>query len=84
MVRKRSSAWAFFQEVESGSVRCLLCSESLARPDYGATTNMLRHLRTKHPAEFNKTNDGVQENSSTIVLPEMKTDESRCCSGMGT
>lgn len=83
MVRKRSSAWAFFQEIGSGAVRCLLCSDRLMRPEYGATTNMLRHLRTKHPTEFHETKDRVQENRSTNLLPDVMTDEQQSCSGIG-
>lgn len=83
MVRKRSSAWAFFQEIGSGAVRCLLCSDRLMRPEYGATTNMLRHLRTKHPNEFHETKDRVQENRSSNLLPDVMTDEQQSCSGIG-
>uniref|UniRef100_A0A671U9P1 BED-type domain-containing protein n=1 Tax=Sparus aurata TaxID=8175 RepID=A0A671U9P1_SPAAU len=47
--KKRSVVWDFFETVDSGTVHCLLCSDYMIRYEQGSTTNMLRHLRAKHP-----------------------------------
>nr|XP_055058102.1 zinc finger BED domain-containing protein isoform X4 [Misgurnus anguillicaudatus] len=48
--RKRSIVWSFFQAEDDRRVLCLLCMKTVLY--FGHTTNMLRHLRTKHPADF--------------------------------
>ncbi|XP_056317473.1 zinc finger BED domain-containing protein isoform X2 [Danio aesculapii] len=48
--RKRSIVWSFFQAEDDRRVLCLLCMKTVLY--FGHTTNMLRHLRTKHPSDF--------------------------------
>ncbi|XP_010878162.1 fibrinogen- and Ig-binding protein [Esox lucius] len=48
--RKRSVVWSFFRAVDEKKVTCLLCLETVLH--CGHTTNMLRHLRTKHLNEY--------------------------------
>ncbi|XP_073693231.1 uncharacterized protein [Garra rufa] len=48
--RKRSIVWSFFQAEDERRVLCLLCMKTVLY--FGHTTNMLRHLRTKHPSDF--------------------------------
>lgn len=43
--------WSYFKDVDDVSVQCLLCSQYLHKQGHGSTTQMLRHLRVKHPAE---------------------------------
>ncbi|KAM9461001.1 uncharacterized protein Hap1MRO34_017360 isoform 1-T1 [Clarias gariepinus] len=48
--RKRSIVWSFFQAEDEKRVLCLLCMKTVLY--FGHTTNMLRHLRAKHPNDF--------------------------------
>uniref|UniRef100_A0A3B1IQ78 SIN3-HDAC complex associated factor, like n=2 Tax=Astyanax mexicanus TaxID=7994 RepID=A0A3B1IQ78_ASTMX len=48
--RKRSIVWSFFQAEDEKRVLCLLCMKTVLY--FGHTTNMLRHLRAKHPGDF--------------------------------
>ncbi|XP_023858375.1 cingulin [Salvelinus sp. IW2-2015] len=48
--RKRSVVWSFFRAVDEKKVTCLLCLETVLH--CGHTTNMLRHLRSKHLNEY--------------------------------
>ncbi|TRY89496.1 hypothetical protein DNTS_016069 [Danionella cerebrum] len=48
--RRRSIVWSFFQAEDDRRVLCLLCMKTVLY--FGHTTNMLRHLRTKHPSDF--------------------------------
>ncbi|KAJ7986166.1 hypothetical protein DPEC_G00347960 [Dallia pectoralis] len=48
--KKRSVVWSFFRPVDDRKVTCLLCLETVLH--CGHTTNMLRHLRTKHLNEY--------------------------------
>ncbi|XP_026868620.2 trichohyalin [Electrophorus electricus] len=48
--RKRSIVWSFFQAEDNKRVLCLLCMKTVLY--FGHTTNMLRHLRAKHPNDF--------------------------------
>lgn len=51
MVRKKSVVWGFFRRVDKKSVQCLLCLGQVKHDQgQGTTTNLLRHLRLKHPA----------------------------------
>ncbi|XP_056134871.1 zinc finger BED domain-containing protein [Lampris incognitus] len=57
--RRRSVVWKFFKVVNEKELQCLLCKVSVYH--YGHTTNLLRHLRAKHPAEFNSMEDGQNQ-----------------------
>ncbi|KAG5848484.1 hypothetical protein ANANG_G00098930 [Anguilla anguilla] len=49
--RKRSVVWSFFQDdLSSKSAACILCAENIQH--CGNTTNMLKHLRSKHQEEL--------------------------------
>ncbi|KAJ8281153.1 hypothetical protein GJAV_G00064150 [Gymnothorax javanicus] len=49
--RKRSPVWRYFQKVsDSNKVLCLVCSGNIHYPQN--TSNLLRHLRKKHPGEY--------------------------------
>ncbi|KAI5613875.1 inner centromere protein A-like isoform X1, partial [Silurus asotus] len=48
--RRRSIVWSFFQAEDEKRVLCLLCMKTVLY--FGHTTNMLRHLRAKHPNDF--------------------------------
>ena len=51
-IRKRSEVWAYYEEHTEipSKVVCQICSEKLNHS--GNTSNMLKHLKTKHPNEF--------------------------------
>ncbi|XP_035272386.1 caldesmon isoform X2 [Anguilla anguilla] len=52
--RKRSVVWSFFQDdLSSKSAACILCAENIQH--CGNTTNMLKHLRSKHQEELTNT-----------------------------
>ncbi|XP_061737457.1 uncharacterized protein LOC133539480 [Nerophis ophidion] len=55
MTRRRSVVWDYFEEVGTEWALCLLCKHVLRKHQQGSTTQMLRHLRTKH------TNKAVME-----------------------
>ncbi|KAG7482691.1 zinc finger BED domain-containing 4-like isoform X1 [Solea senegalensis] len=67
MSRRRSVVWGFFKAVDSLSVRCVLCSDYQSKQVRGSTTNMLRHLRVKHPQEFAKTFRGRSTKSTRRI-----------------
>ncbi|XP_061102329.1 zinc finger BED domain-containing protein isoform X2 [Conger conger] len=49
--RKRSAVWRYFQDgFDPNKVLCLVCSENIHYPQN--TSNLLRHLRKKHPGEY--------------------------------
>uniref|UniRef100_A0A3B3R5W0 Inner centromere protein-like n=1 Tax=Paramormyrops kingsleyae TaxID=1676925 RepID=A0A3B3R5W0_9TELE len=49
--RKRSAVWPYFQDgVDPNKATCLVCSETIQH--CGNTSNLLKHLRSKHQAEF--------------------------------
>lgn len=79
--RKRSVAWDFFETVDSETVRCLLCSNNMIRYEQGSTTNMLRHLRAKHPAEVKGMRGRVAETAPINCHEDMETDSDHFCSG---
>ncbi|TKS70106.1 hypothetical protein D9C73_004173 [Collichthys lucidus] len=74
MVRKKSVVWCFFRRVDEESVQCLLCLGRVKHGQgQGTTTNLLRHLRVKHPAtEIKKIPEAVHE--------DMETDGEHFCS----
>ncbi|KAM8763175.1 uncharacterized protein AB9X84_007644 [Acanthopagrus schlegelii] len=78
--RKRSVAWDFFETVDSETVRCLLCSNNMIRYEQGSTTNMLRHLRAKHPAEVKGMRGRVAETAPINCHEDMETDSDHFCS----
>ena len=80
--KKRSVVWDFFESVDSGTVHCLLCSDYMIRYEQGSTTNMLRHLRAKHPAEVKKMKGRVAETDLSNGHEDMETDSEHFCSGM--
>lgn len=84
MVRKRSVVWGFFKEVDAKSVQCLVCTGHLMRLEQGTTTNMLRHLRVKHPTVFKKIKGRVRETPSINGHPDTETEGLQLCSGMGS
>ena len=72
--QKRTSAvWEYFEEpvvVVEGDQRgkqvkkisCKLCNQQLA--DGGGTTNLMSHLRTKHPEQYKRLTDSASSSSS--------------------
>lgn len=50
-VRKRSAVWTYFDDCDGTSekVLCQICGETIVRS--GNTTNMIKHLRVRHPEE---------------------------------
>ncbi|XP_049909572.1 zinc finger BED domain-containing protein [Epinephelus moara] len=81
MVRKRSVVWGFFKTIDSESVQCLLCGDFLIRPGQGTTTNLLRHLRVKHPTEVVKRRTGLlKETASIDGHGDMETEGDQICS----
>ncbi|KAM4630460.1 uncharacterized protein ACJ7VT_000156 [Polymixia lowei] len=48
--RRRSVVWTFFKILNEKRAQCMLCLASVIHHDH--TTNLLRHLRVKHPIEF--------------------------------
>ncbi|XP_048829247.1 plectin-like [Brienomyrus brachyistius] len=49
--RKRSAVWPYFQDgMDPNKTTCLVCSETIQH--CGNTSNLLKHLRSKHQAEF--------------------------------
>ncbi|XP_046897928.1 zinc finger BED domain-containing protein isoform X1 [Hypomesus transpacificus] len=61
--RKRSVVWTFFRVLNEKKVHCLLCMEIVVYN--GHTTNMLRHMRTKHPKEFSNAATNIRPSSGT-------------------
>lgn len=80
--KKRSVVWDFFETVDSGTVHCLLCSDYMIRYEQGSTTNMLRHLRAKHPVEVKQMTGRVAETDPINGHEDMETDSEHFCSGM--
>ncbi|XP_041795377.1 zinc finger BED domain-containing protein [Chelmon rostratus] len=79
MVRTRSVVWGFFKAVDAELVQCSLCTDYLVKQ--GPTTNMLRHLRAKHPTEAVKINKGRVPGNTSITggHRDMKTDSEQFC-----
>ncbi|XP_064083142.1 E3 SUMO-protein ligase ZBED1-like [Macrobrachium nipponense] len=52
--RKRSEVWLYFEEHEyiSAKVVCQICSDTVIHS--GNTSNMLKHLKTKHESEYSE------------------------------
>lgn len=75
--RKRSIVWSFFQAEDDRRVLCLLCMKTVLY--FGHTTNMLRHLRTKHPSDFSSLDkrkpatDAVSKRNDTGCVEGMKS-----------
>uniref|UniRef100_A0A8C4EVE5 BED-type domain-containing protein n=1 Tax=Dicentrarchus labrax TaxID=13489 RepID=A0A8C4EVE5_DICLA len=80
----QSVAWGFFNTVDAESVQCLLCRGLVrhGQGNKGTTTNMLRHLRVKHPAEFVKKIKGRLPETSSIDngAQDMEADSEQFCS----
>ena len=51
MNRKRSDIWNFFNVVNESSAKCTFCSGTLSYKG-GATANLTRHLKRKHPTSL--------------------------------
>lgn len=86
MARRRSIVWGFFKPVDSESVQCVLCRGYLVKRGEG-TTNMLRHLRVKHPTEVLKKRPGRGPEASSSIISgrqDLETDSEHFCSGMVT
>ncbi|XP_070823644.1 uncharacterized protein [Chaetodon trifascialis] len=79
MVRRKSIVWGFFKTIDAESAQCLLCMDYQVKQ--GTTTNMLRHLRTKHPTEIVKKLKGRVPETTSISggQGEMKTDSEQFC-----
>jgi hypothetical protein len=45
--KKASGVWNYFERVDDGSVRCVICKTQLASS--GSTSSMRNHVRAKHP-----------------------------------
>lgn len=73
--RKRSIVWSFFQAEDDRRVLCLLCMKTVLY--FGHTTNMLRHLRTKHPSDFSSLD---KKKPATDAVS--KRNDSGCVEGM--
>ncbi|XP_060605586.1 zinc finger BED domain-containing protein 4-like [Ruditapes philippinarum] len=62
----KSNAWKYFKRcADSKTVKCTLCSCEMTYT--GGTTNMLNHLRLKHPSE-NKISDTQKQHSMDIFV----------------
>ncbi|XP_077374715.1 uncharacterized protein LOC144017241 [Festucalex cinctus] len=72
MTRKRSSVWDYFNDVGPDSVVCLLCRNSLFKPEQGSTTGMWRHLRTHHPTEAVMAAKGEGRETSMVYNHEQQ------------
>jgi hypothetical protein len=53
--KKASGVWKYFERVDAGSVRCVLCKAQLASS--GSTSSMRNHVRAKHPGASLDTDD---------------------------
>ena len=71
--RRISAVWEYFEEPivvpESGrdgkqvkKVACKLCDQQLT--DGGGTTNLMSHLRAKHPEQYKRITDSATSSSS--------------------
>lgn len=68
-----SKAWSFFKRnADSKIVKCKLCEMELVYT--GGTSNMLNHLKLKHPNDFSETPEKVKQSS---VLDFVQTPRSR-------
>ncbi|KAG9336979.1 hypothetical protein JZ751_029997 [Albula glossodonta] len=60
--KKRSAVWRYYQDgLDPNKVLCLVCSENINYPQN--TSNLLRHLRKKHPSEYADIESQVKERS---------------------
>ncbi|KAJ8417912.1 hypothetical protein AAFF_G00227550 [Aldrovandia affinis] len=60
--KKRSAVWRYYQDgLDPHKVLCLVCSENINYPQN--TSNLLRHLRKKHPGEYADIEGKVKERS---------------------
>ncbi|KAJ8335619.1 hypothetical protein SKAU_G00389610 [Synaphobranchus kaupii] len=60
--RKRSAVWSYYQDgLDPNKVLCLVCSENINYPQN--TSNLLRHLRKKHPGEYGDIEGSLKERS---------------------
>ena len=58
--RKRSAAWTYFDEDGHGADPvCNLCGETVKTS--GNTSNMLKHLKSKHEEEYKEVNEQQEE-----------------------
>ncbi|KAM9861002.1 uncharacterized protein ACBR49_002566 [Aulostomus maculatus] len=83
MTRKRSVVWRFFKATGPDSRQCLLCKIFLSKHGKGTTTAMLRHLRTKHPAEVGFTKKNERRRPRTLPSNGQQlteADDSQFCS----
>ncbi|KAL7866915.1 hypothetical protein AOLI_G00147290, partial [Acnodon oligacanthus] len=70
--RKRSIVWSFFQAEDDKRVLCLLCMKTVLY--FGHTTNMLRHLRAKHPNDFS----ALDKRKATAVKAASNNNNNGC------
>lgn len=64
MERKRSKLWNFFSEEADNKAKCDLC-KSVYSVKGGSTTNLQKHMSTKHVASFNNLFPSNQSEVST-------------------
>ncbi|XP_046685293.1 E3 SUMO-protein ligase ZBED1-like [Homalodisca vitripennis] len=65
---KKSVVWEFYKKTTDNRVQCKLCSSSYKH--FGNTSNLVTHLKNKHPVQYLDTSDrqpspGISRKSST-------------------
>lgn len=62
--RKRSTVWLYFDHIHQNpsKVKCQVCGETVQHS--GNTSNMLKHLKKKHPVESAETEAKRKEDAT--------------------
>ena len=50
---RTAPVWSYMEQTSSDSVTCLVCKDALKFCG-GSTSSMMKHLRTRHPIEYNE------------------------------
>ena len=76
MPPSKSNAWKYFKRsADDKTVKCTLCSSEMTYT--GGTTNMLNHLRLKHPSEQKPSNNDKQFSMDSFVNSPKKLSSSQ-------
>lgn len=77
MNRSTSNVWYHFKKMECGKVgQCLNCKAMLRLSGGSSTTNLLRHLKSKHPTVpvIRESSSSSTTQSSSVLLDEENSD----------
>ena len=65
---RRAPVWTYMEQTMPDKVMCLVCKDSLKYN--GNTSNMIKHIRTKHPIEYTDMKEDSGEVDKSGRLPD--------------